>query len=334
MRTVLILSTFLFCFSCTRDQSDPGVTPLTDEKAAVAEEAAATPKEIIICDQKNARIIMVDIANGNTITWEWKANGAYAEIPTAQEAWFSNLSEAKLVYNGTYVLCTASGGGVALIKVSTKKATWFDYAGGNTHSAELLPNGNIVTASTTGGYLKIFTTDTYINDASQQTGPIAFPDVHNVVWDHARQRLYAAGLDKLRVYSYNNSCYSPALTLQGTYTLPEGNCHDLFPVYGSTTDLWLTNSGHIYKFNVVTHAFTLQKTTSAVKSVTSGPSGYQTIMAKANGAGGETWRTDRILDINGAAVYTNTSMGAYKARWKLVNTFSYPAGDVFHECTH
>lgn len=116
--------------------------------------------------------------------------------------------------------------------------------------------------------------------------------------------------------------------------MPEGNAHDLFPVHGSTTDLWLTNSGHIYKFNVSTGAFTLVKTTSAVKSVSSGPSGYQTIMAKANGAGGETWRTDQVLDINGTVVYKNTSLGLYKARWKLVNTFSYPAGDGFHECTH
>lgn len=98
--------------------------------------------------------------------------------------------------------------------------------------------------------------------------------------------------------------------------------------------MWLTNSGHIYRFNVTNGTFTLVKTTSAVKSVTSGPSGYQTIMAKANGAGGETWRTDQILDINGAVVYKNTALGLYKARWKLVNTFNYPAGDSFHECTH
>ena len=320
--------------SCKRDSQPVTPASTVPETKSVAESSEATKKEIIICDQKNARIIMVDVANGNAITWEWKANASYAMIHTAAEAWFSNLSEAKLVYNNNYILATASGGGVALIKISTKKAIWYDYAGGNTHSAELLPNGNIVTASSTGGYLKIFTTDTYINDASDQTGPISFPDVHNVVWDHARQRLYAAGKDKIREYSYNNSCYSPALTLKKTWTMPEGNAHDLFPVYGSTTDLWLTNSGHIYKFNVVTGVFTLQKTQSAVKSVASGPSGYPTILARATGVGGESWRTDQIIDIAGNLVYKNTSLGLYKARWRLLNLFSYPANDGFHECTH
>ncbi len=89
-------------------------------------------------------------------------------------------------------------------------------------------------------------------------------DVHNVVWDHARQQLYAAGKNIIRVYSYNNSCRSPALTLKKPWTsCPKAMRTIFFPVHGSTTDLWLTNSGHIYKFNVVTGAFTLQKTQTA-----------------------------------------------------------------------
>jgi hypothetical protein len=223
---------------------------------------------------------------------------------------------------------------VAIINVSSKKAIWYDYAGGNTHSAELLPNGNVVTASTTGGYLLIFTVDSYINDDSKQGGKVSFEDVHNVVWDKTNKLLWAAGKNKLKAFSYNNSCGSPVLTLKKTYTMPEGNAHDLFPVYGSATDLWLTNSGHIYKFNVSTGKFTLVKTISSVKSVSNGPSGYATILDVANGKGGESWRTDAITDINGGTVYKNTSFGMYKVRWKLINSFSYPAGDSFHECTH
>lgn len=332
MKSLIVSAVFLLLLACKQENAAT-LEPLRQpEKTAAA--AAAAPKELIICDQKNARIIMVDVANGNSITWEWKANAAYAMIRSGAQGWFSNLSEAKLVYNGSYILATASGGGVALISVSSKKAIWYDYAGGNTHSAELLPNGNVVTASSTGGYLMIFTVDSYINDASAQSGKILFEDVHNVVWDHARQVLYAAGKDKLKVFTYNGSCNSPGLTLKKTYTMPQGNAHDLFPVYGSTTDLWLTNSGYIYRFNVETGAFSLQKTLSAVKSVSSGPAGYATIIARANGAGGESWRTDQVLDINSAVVYKNTGIGLYKVRWKVVNGFSYPAGDRFHECTH
>lgn len=333
-----LVVSLVFALGCSRkvDQrsNDDASELITTE--AVTE---ATAKEMIICDQKNSRIVMVDVANGNAITWEWKPTASYAMIRSGAQGWFTNLSEAKPIYSGKYILATASGGGVAIINVSTKKAIWYDYAGGNTHSAEILPNGNVVTASSTGGYLLIFTTDSYINDDSKQGGKVTFEDVHNVVWDKAHKWLWAAGKDKLKAFSYNNSCGSPVLTLQKTYTMPQGNAHDLFPVHGSTTDLWLSNSNHVYKFNVNTGVFTLIKNSAganitSVKSISSGPSGYTTIIDKANGNGGETWRTDVITDLNGATVFKNTSFGMYKARWKLVNLFSYPEGDSFHECTH
>jgi hypothetical protein len=340
----MLLSLFVslyFAMGCTREMSQPPVNDDATELVtteAVAAEAAAV-KEMIICDQKNARIVKVDVNNGNKVTWEWKATASYAMIRSGAQGWFSNLSEAKPVYSGKYMLVTASGGGVAIINVSSKKAIWYDYAGGNAHSAELLPNGNVVTASTTGGYLLIFTVDSYINDESKQGGKVTFEDVHNVVWDKTNKLLWAAGKDKLKAFSYNNSCASPVLTLKKTYTMPEGNAHELFPVYGSTTELWLSNSNHVYKFNVSTGVFTLIKNSAganitAVKSISSGPSGYATIIDKANGNGGETWRTDVITDLNGTAVFKNTSFGMYKARWDLINSFSYPSGDSFHECTH
>ncbi|WP_207515066.1 DUF6528 family protein [Longitalea luteola] len=343
MRKTISLSLFICLFlslGCTREVSQPtGTEDASEQLTTATVTTEATAKEMIICDQKNARIVIVDVANGNNVTWEWKPTASYAMIRSGAQGWFSNLSEAKLVYSGKYILATASGGGVAIINISTKKAIWYDYAGGNTHSAELLPNGNVVTASSTGGYLLIFTVDSYINDESKQGGKVIFEDVHNVVWDNATKLLWAAGKDKIKAFSYNNSCSSPALTLKKTYTMPQGNAHDLFPVYGSTNELWLSNSNHVYRFNVSTGAFTLIKNSAGaniakVKSISSGPSGYATIIDAANGQGGETWRTDVITDLNGVTVFRNTSYGMYKARWKLINSFSYPAGDSFHECTH
>jgi hypothetical protein len=326
-------------FACDQELVQPE-SPAVKNEAAVTTlaAAAATPKEMIVCDQKGGRIAIVDINNANKITWEWKASGAYAQIRSGAQGWFSNLSEAKLVYGGKYILTCASGGGVALINISSKKAIWFDYAGGNTHSAEILPNGNIVTAST-DGYLMIFTVDSYINDESAQSGKITFADVHNVVWDNKNKVLWAAGKNLLKSFTYNNSCRNPGLTLKKTYTMPQGNAHDLFPVYGSTTELWLSNSNHAYKFDVVSGKFTLVKnsqgkTLAKVKSISSGPTGYPTIFAVANGTGGESWRTNSITNLEGGNVFKNTAFGMYKARWRVINSFSYPASDGFRECTH
>src|SRR5690349_6278838 len=157
MRKIFSVSLYLsllFALGCKKESSQSAATDNASEllttQALATEEATA--KEIVICDQKNARIVMVDVANGNKITWEWKPTASYAMIRSGAQGWFTNLSEAKPVYSGKYILATASGGGVAIINVSSKKAIWYNYAGGNTHSAELLPNGNVVTASTTGGY--------------------------------------------------------------------------------------------------------------------------------------------------------------------------------------
>ena len=129
---VLYLLCIALIAGCTRETSISTPQENAGLNAAAAE-AAATPKEMIICDQKNNRIVMVDVNNGNKVTWEWKATGSYAKIRSGALGWFSNLSEAKPVYSGKYILATASGGGVAIINVSSKKAIWYDYAGGNTH---------------------------------------------------------------------------------------------------------------------------------------------------------------------------------------------------------
>ena len=154
MRKSMLLSLFVPLFlalGCSREISQPPANDDANELVTTesVEAEAAAVKEMIICDQKNARIVKVDVNNGNKVTWEWKATASYAMIRSGAQGWFSNLSEAKPVYSGKYMLVTASGGGVAIINVSSKKAIWYDYAGGNTHSAELLPNGNVVTASTT-----------------------------------------------------------------------------------------------------------------------------------------------------------------------------------------
>ncbi len=335
MKIIAVLIPLSLLFACKRETTQPvpagdngvgGRTPSTD--------VLVTSKEMIICDQKNARIAIIDVANGNKITWEWSPTAAYSTIRTTARSWFSNLSEAKPVYGGKYILTTASGGGVAIINIATREAVWFDYAGGNTHSAEILPDGNVVTASSTGGYLTIFNVDSHLDDGSLKSPKIVFPDVHNVVWDHKNKLLWAAGRNKLKAFSYNMNCKKPELTLKRTYTLPNnGYAHELYPVFGSTTQLWLSSSTQVYRFDTNNGAFTLVKTVTGVKSVSSGPGSFQTIVDITNGRGGAPWRTDRITELNnGHPVYLSTTVGMYKARWRLPSCFSYPANDSYHEC--
>jgi hypothetical protein len=58
-------------FACDQELVQPE-SPAVKNEAAVTTlaAAAATPKEMIVCDQKGGRIAIVDINNANKITWE------------------------------------------------------------------------------------------------------------------------------------------------------------------------------------------------------------------------------------------------------------------------
>src|SRR5262245_64231171 len=125
----------------------------TDPPASVAD----CKKCIVLAEQAQHRVAIADVAS-KKIFWQWTPETS--NVQPEHYKWFSSISDAKIVYNGKCILTTASGGGVALIRIADKKTLFYAYAGGNTHSAELLPDGNIVSASSHGNYLMLFRVDT------------------------------------------------------------------------------------------------------------------------------------------------------------------------------
>ena len=193
-------------------------------------------QQLIITDQSENRILIGDVETGK-ITWEWLAN--QSDILPQDVKWFNAPSDAKAVYDDKYILLNASGGGVALVRIADKKVLFYAYAGGNTHSAELLPDGNIVTASSTGSYLMVFHTDTLHFPGNVYTKKIPLPFAHNVVWDKKRNLLWSAGKNKLYSFKYNFNCEHPDLRVVDSTLLPDTDAHDLFPMFDKDS-LWLT----------------------------------------------------------------------------------------------
>ena len=301
-------------------------------------ETVTTGDQYILCtEQSQNRVSIIDITN-NTFFWNWKA-GVNNNIPAADAGWFDLPSEAKRVYNGLYILMTSSDGGVALIRQSSKKAVVYAKGIGNMHSAELLPDGNIVAVSSDSNYIMIFRADT-VHLPGTIKWKMKFGDTgpHNVVWDKTRNKLWAAGQHRLYSFTYNYDCHNPSLSKADSVSLDSvaaANAHDLFPMYGSTDSLWLTTGGKVWKFSAANiHAkFKLVATITGVKSISSGPAGYPTIYMQA--ISDAMWWNDTVKNLaNGLPVFQMTGLEIYKARWKITddNTFSYPAGDTLKVC--
>lgn len=295
-------------------------------KAAAQEDTLLVPtfenckQCIVLCEQSAHRIAILDL-NRNAITWEWRPERS-ASIKKEHVAWFNNPSDAKPVIGGTAILMNASGGGVALVRIADKKVLFYAYAGGNTHSAELLPDGNIVSASSTGNFMTVFRTDTLQFPGYIYSKQIYLPFGHNVVWDKKQNLLWSAAKDQLKTFTYNFNRLLPDLTPKDSIQLPGNNAHDLFPVYGQPA-LWLTNTTATYSYNTETNqASKVPIPYAHVKSISSGPAPLPTIFIHPDSTNGSWW-TDEISATDGKVIYKQPGLKIYKARWFVENAFSY-----------
>ena len=316
----------LLAMACSgKSNVNPVVTPPPVTRPDTPATVAACSKCIVVAEQSQNRIVIADVASGAVI-WEWKPESS--NVKPEHVKWFSNPSDAKAVYSNQYVLTCASGGGVALIRIADRKTVFYAYAGGNTHSIELLPDGNIVSASSTNNYLMLFKTDTLHFPEGVYTKKVPIDFGHNVVWDAAQKRLWSASMATMKSYRYNFNCSAPDLALDTTISIPGTEAHDLFPVYGEK-NLWLTNTTHVYKFDVTSRQLTEANVLQAnIKSVSSGPAGYPVIIIRPK----VSWWTDEVLDAKGNSVFFQKGWKIYKARWVVTNAFSYPEGDRMHIC--
>ena len=194
-------------------------------------------------------------------------------------------------------------------------------AGGNTHSVELLPDGNLVSASSTGGYLRVFSTDPAVSrpPGNVRCAEVALASAHGVAWDHRLGRLWAIGGDELVRYRYNGNRQEPALQVDARFLLPNRGGHDLFPMPG-TRRLFLT-AGKAWTFDTQTGLFEPFSPVSQgdLKSISQREPGGPIIVMAAT----ESWWSDTIRFVGPSGRKKMSQARFYKARWWVPNPFSY-----------
>ena len=180
--------------------------------------------------------------------WSWTPADTWSDA-TGRDA-LASLTEARLVAYGKVLLLAANYGpathmgGVALVRVSDRASLFRAVSEHNWHSAERLPDGNVVAVASSQALVRVF--DTRVTDGSRHVDYTFRSSPHGAVWDPARGVLWIWGGEgdadspsfrrgKLVAYRYSFDRGAPALREVATFHAPYGIWwgHDLMPVPGT-----------------------------------------------------------------------------------------------------
>lgn len=315
-RTIsILLLPVLLVLSCGKDGREPDVTPVPYTPPDTPQVTIETATQVIaLAEQNTGRYLLYDIPS-KTIVWSWfPSDGGLSGYDANL---FHLPDEVKPVMNRTCLLVTASGGGVALIRVSDKKILFKAAPMGNPHSAELLPDGNIAVACSDGNKICI-----YRPDDAEPAFTLDLDYAHNVVWDKERQLLWSASMGMVYSFKYLVGEDGPRLELDSMTPCPASvtEAHELSPVYGKPA-LYVSFAKGVFRFDCVTKTFTEEKVPNdtGVKSLTEGPSGYPLTVLRAT----SSWWSPELHTVDGGLLLYESSFHLYKARWFVDNPFSY-----------
>ncbi|MFJ3162142.1 DUF6528 family protein [Streptomyces kanasensis] len=221
---------------------------------------SGTP-DVIVTEQATRRLVVFD---GRRRVWgpaaeRWAftplGDPRYADL--APERSWVHPDEAKVRrWRGrTYVLTTASYGFAAVVAYPSGDRYWARaLAPGtlrvNPHSAELLPDGSVAVAGSTGGLVRL-----YAPPPGDASADFALPDAHGLQWDGRRGVLWALGGDRLVALRAGTVGGRPRLRPVDEVRLPEPGGHDLGQVARDPDRLWVSTGTAVYQYVKSRRAF-------------------------------------------------------------------------------
>lgn len=205
---------------------------------------------IALTNQGESLLEVYDISAGkidaDSLIWSYK-------MP------YYNIAGTKLRHSekhGDVALAVCGNSYGCMVSYPDGKLLWrTEAAASNPHSIELMPNGVIAIASSSGGEVRFFTTNVSISKTAAES--VVLEDAHGVLWDDEKGVLWAIGRTVLTAYDVTLADGKVTVTEKTELraTIPSDWSHDLAPVYGNTSALWVTTSSHVYQFDKNTKTF-------------------------------------------------------------------------------
>ncbi|RST09583.1 hypothetical protein E2C00_09745 [Streptomyces sp. WAC05374] len=296
---------------------------------------AGTP-DVLLTDQASRRVLLLDGGrrdwdpgtDPDAVKWAFSPVGdaRYADLDPGV-SWV-HPSEAKVrTWRGrTYVLTVASHGFAAVVAYPSGGRYWGAALSpgtirDNPHSIELLPDGRVAVAGSTGGLVRLYAAPRGRADVPYATYPLK--DAHGLQWDPGRRVLWALGGDRLVALRAGGTAGAPALDAVFEARLPTPHGHDLGQVAGDPDRLWVSSGSAVYQYVKSTGAFVRGFPDAAVisrarvKAVGDDPVTGQVVSTVPERGLAETWWTRTVAVHRPAGTYRLAHGGIYKARWWL-----------------
>lgn len=278
--------------------------------------AQEAPDEIVLCGWDEVYILRFEGPDDQDPrkVWSWRADSR-SGLPDSMWGRFATTDECKPVEGGRRIVITSSSDGVAVVERATGRATFWATAH-NAHSAEILP-GNLLAVAAShrpggdGDRLIIYDLDR----PGRELASDDLPWGHGVVWDSARELLFALADEDIRIYKlvYSNGG-EVSLARTVLIALPEGGGHDLHPVPNSDF-LSVSTGSRCRLFDRESFSFSphpILADSSRVKSIAVHPVSGRISWTRADP---DHWWTDRVRLRNPSGDLVRPGERLYKARW-------------------
>jgi DNA-binding MurR/RpiR family transcriptional regulator len=221
--------------------------------------AHRAPTPVVVTEQASGRILVLDTdqdwATESAVRWSWRPD-VDADDSDRPWRWPTDARLRRDASGQRYLLVADSYGLLAQVRYPQGGApVWSVHAGAaaNPHGIELLPDGNVAAAASTGGWVRVY-------PASQGPGADGYaedrlPGAHEVLWRAEDGALWAIGDELLVRYQVGGSAAAPTLRRAASHDLPTAGGHDLQPVAGDPRLLWVTTVHGVYRFDTVAGRF-------------------------------------------------------------------------------